>query len=180
MAAESDDENEGRTCSPELKRSNILILQNIGVCLFTFYCIYFAMSALMHGVFHVESTFDGRQPFNFVAMSNLDFSTGSVESVACFLAMELTYFCTTLLISFYLLSRVWDYAITITFVHLILSCAVMMALPTTWQWWCSIGIGTLWMITMGECISFFLRRKKARRAIGNSLVLPSSNNDNKS
>lgn len=80
-------------------------------------------------------------------------------------SLELTYFCSGLLFAAVVQRRVWDYALTVTLVHvaitslgeqkpgpalrrsaecpggrLCFSLAVMLEFPLVWQWWLALGI----------------------------------------
>lgn len=76
-------------------------------------------------------------------------------------SLELTYFCSGLLFAAVVQRRVWDYALTVTLVHvaitslgeqrpdghseeppgcsLCFSPAVMLEFPLVWQWWLALG-----------------------------------------
>ncbi|MGB0175830.1 MAG: fluoride efflux transporter CrcB, partial [Owenweeksia sp.] len=37
--------------------------------------------------------------------------------------------------------RLWDYSLTVMFIHIILTCLATLAFPTNWQWWLAVFIG---------------------------------------
>lgn len=78
-------------------------------------------------------------------------------------SLELTYFCSGLLFAAVVQRRVWDYALTVTLVHVAITSlgeqpdkrlrpskqcpdcrfcfylAVMLEFPMVWQWWLALG-----------------------------------------
>ena len=46
--------------------------------------------------------------------------------------------------------QVWDYVVSITVLHLGLSCLVSLSFPTQWVWWVTIGAATLVLCIAGE------------------------------
>lgn len=84
MRFDSDDESdtdETPCCSEELRKSNKRILRNMVICQATFYAVYYVVTSVMHGILRIDSAYDGKEPFDFVVMSSLNFSSGSKESV---------------------------------------------------------------------------------------------------
>lgn len=98
------------------------------------------------------------------------FSTSSIFSFSVnLLSLELTYFCSGLLFAAVVRRRVWDYAVTVTLVHVMITSlgeqksnntsthvrtqmtehvaklnicfpvAVMLEFPMVWQWWLALG-----------------------------------------
>lgn len=83
------------------------------------------------------------------------------------LSLELTYFCSGILFAAVVRKRVWDYALTVTLLHVVITSlgeqnsastyvhswmanlhcnsmfcfrvAVMLEFPTVWQWWLALG-----------------------------------------
>ncbi|XP_039660818.1 transmembrane protein 244-like isoform X1 [Perca fluviatilis] len=95
--------------------------------------------------------FDGLIPF--------DFKTEPAESNSKYLvnllSLELTYFCSGLLFAAVVRRRVWDYALTITILHVMITSLVMLEFPTVWQWWLALGSGLFLMICNGQLIAYF-------------------------
>ncbi|XP_054903775.1 transmembrane protein 244-like isoform X3 [Poeciliopsis prolifica] len=79
--------------------------------------------------------FDGLIPF--------DFKTEPAESNSKYLvnllSLELTYFCSGILFAAVVKRRVWDYALTVTLLHVMITSLVMLEFPTVWQWWLALG-----------------------------------------
>jgi uncharacterized membrane protein HdeD (DUF308 family) len=51
----------------------------------------------------------------------------------------------------------WDYAVTFTFVHFILSCLITVSFPVNWVWWITVIIGTFLLSTGAEMSCYYLR-----------------------
>lgn len=111
---------------------------------------------------HRISDFDGKMPFDFQNCCNIK----DDKDVATLLSLLLTYTLTALIFIIFLRKRIWDYAITIGFVHLILSCAVMQAFPTNWEWWIAFLSSVLFMALFGEvAVRCFLKKKTQSASI---------------
>nr|XP_019933871.1 PREDICTED: transmembrane protein 244-like [Paralichthys olivaceus] len=95
--------------------------------------------------------FDGLIPF--------DFKTEPIESNSKYLvnllSLELTYFCSGLLFAAVVRGRVWDYALTVTLLHVVITSLVMLEFPMVWQWWLALGSGLFLMICNGQLIAYF-------------------------
>uniref|UniRef100_A0A667X850 Transmembrane protein 244-like n=1 Tax=Myripristis murdjan TaxID=586833 RepID=A0A667X850_9TELE len=95
--------------------------------------------------------FDGLIPF--------DFKTEPAESNSKYLvnllSLELTYFCSGLLFAAVVRRRVWDYALTVTLLHILITSLVMLEFPMVWQWWLALGSGLFLMICNGQLIAYF-------------------------
>ncbi|XP_048468833.1 transmembrane protein 244-like isoform X1 [Rhincodon typus] len=114
------------------------VLLNLLQCSLVFYTLYYMIGSVCFGAFRLDS-FDGLLPF--------DFKTQAEKSVSKYLvnllSMELTYFTSGILFAIIVKKRVWDYSITVTLVHVILSSAVMAEFPLAWQWWLALDIREL-------------------------------------
>ena len=66
---------------------------------------------------------------------------------AAWLALVMTYVLGVGIVYFIVQStrKAWDYAVTISIWHLIISCIVMQSFPTGWVWWVSTVLGTIVM-----------------------------------
>ncbi|XP_056902434.1 transmembrane protein 244-like isoform X3 [Takifugu flavidus] len=95
--------------------------------------------------------FDGLIPF--------DFKTEPTDSNSKYLvnlvSLELTYFCSGLLFAAVVQRRVWDYALTVTLVHVAVTSLVMLEFPMVWQWWLALASGLFLMICNGQLIAYF-------------------------
>ncbi|XP_016112646.1 transmembrane protein 244-like [Sinocyclocheilus grahami] len=54
--------------------------------------------------------------------------------------------------------EVWDYAITVTLLHVALTVAVMADFPSTEHWWIALGSGLLMLIFGGQLLAYRLFR----------------------
>lgn len=50
---------------------------------------------------------------------------------------------------------VWDYVVTTSFVHWILTCAVSQTFPTNWAWWLTFLLLTLGLVVFSELVNYF-------------------------
>ena len=53
-------------------------------------------------------------------------------------------------------SHAWDYAVTISFVHFILTCAATRAFPVNWVWWVTLIVCTGVVSVISELMCYFL------------------------
>ncbi|XP_019403202.1 PREDICTED: transmembrane protein 244-like [Crocodylus porosus] len=74
------------------------------------------IGSICHGAFRLD-TFDGLIPFEF----KTEPSYSNPKYLVSLLSMELTYFTSSLLFAALLKRWVWDYAITVTLIHVILT-----------------------------------------------------------
>ncbi|KAI3361026.1 hypothetical protein L3Q82_013225, partial [Scortum barcoo] len=141
------------------------VLFNLLLCLLIFYSLFYMIGSVCFGAFsgcwqqfYLLSLpsfrldhFDGLIPF--------DFKTEPAESNSKYLvnllSLELTYFCSGLLFATVVRRRVWDYAVTITLVHVMITSLVMLEFPMVWQWWLALGSGLFLMICNGQLIAYF-------------------------
>eukprot|EP00066_Takifugu_rubripes_P014811 XP_011604077.1 PREDICTED: transmembrane protein 244-like [Takifugu rubripes] len=107
---------------------------NLLLCLLIFYSLFYMIGSVCFGAFRLDH-FDGLIPF--------DFKT------------ELTYFCSGLLFAAVVQRRVWDYALTVTLVHVAVTSLVMLEFPMVWQWWLALASGLFLMICNGQLIAYF-------------------------
>ncbi|CAL8247198.1 unnamed protein product [Lota lota] len=129
------------------------VLIHLLLCLVIFYSLYYMIGSVCFGIFKLDH-FDGLIPF--------DFKTGPADSNSKYLvnllSMELTYFSCGLLFAAVVRRWVWDYALTVTFLHVLLTSIVMLEFPTVWQWWLALGSGLFLMICNGQLIAYFTCR----------------------
>lgn len=138
-----------------------VICLNLCIAVPLFFVAYYMVASLLSGAFKI-SDFDGKMPFDFQNCCNVK----DDKDVATLLSLLLTYTLTALIFIIFLRKRIWDYAITIGFVHLILSCAVMQAFPTNWEWWIAFLSSVLFMALFGEvAVRCFLKKKTQSASI---------------
>ncbi|XP_043973158.1 transmembrane protein 244-like [Gambusia affinis] len=126
------------------------VLLNLLLCLLIFYSLFYMIGSVCFGAFRLDQ-FDGLIPF--------DFKTEPAESNSKYLvnllSLELTYFCSGILFAAVVKRRVWDYALTVTLLHVIITSLVMLEFPTVWQWWLALVSGLFLMICNGQLIAYF-------------------------
>ncbi|XP_077455178.1 putative transmembrane protein 244 isoform X2 [Stigmatopora argus] len=127
-----------------------IILFNLLLCLLIFYALFYMIGSVCFGAFGLDN-FDGRIPFDF--KTNLEDSTS--KYLVNLLSLEFTYFFCGLLFAAVVKKRVWDYAFTVTLLHIFITSLVMLEFPLTWQWWLALGGGLLLMICNGQLIAHF-------------------------
>ncbi|XP_075764922.1 putative transmembrane protein 244 isoform X1 [Pelodiscus sinensis] len=126
------------------------ILIHLLLCLVTFYTVYYMIGSICSGAFRLD-TFDGLIPFEF----NTEPSHSNPKYLVNLLSMELTYFASSLLFAILLKRWLWDYAITVTLVHVALTSVVMKQFPLVWHWWLALGSGLFIMICNGHLVTHF-------------------------
>ncbi|XP_048413735.1 transmembrane protein 244-like isoform X6 [Stegostoma tigrinum] len=112
------------------------VLSNLLQCSLVFYTLYYMIGSVCFGAFRLDS-FDGLLPFDFKTQAEKSISKYLVN----LLSMELTYFTSGILFAIIVRKRVWDYSITVTLIHVILS---------------SAGGGLLMMICNGQLVVHFV------------------------
>ncbi|XP_007893005.2 transmembrane protein 244 [Callorhinchus milii] len=130
------------------------VILNLLLCLLIFYTLYYMIGSVCFGAFRLDS-FDGLIPFDFKTQA----TKSSSKYLVNLLSMELTYFASGLAFVPVVKNWVWDYAITVTLIHILLSSAVMAEFPLVWQWWIALGLGLLLMIGNGHLIAHFICQK---------------------
>ncbi|XP_041043322.1 transmembrane protein 244 [Carcharodon carcharias] len=89
------------------------VLLQLLVCLMTFYAVYYITSSISFGAFRLQ-TYDYLIPFDF----KTEPSCPSSKYMANLVSMEMTYFVCGLLFAVVVKEWVWDYAITVTLIHI--------------------------------------------------------------
>lgn len=51
-------------------------------------------------------------------------------------------------------SRSWDYACTLAFLHVVVTCAVNSDFPTNWVWWVTLVLSTFTLSSLGEITNY--------------------------
>ncbi|KAK3744967.1 hypothetical protein QZH41_008493 [Actinostola sp. cb2023] len=121
-----------------------LICFNLVVALVIFYFVFYMFASVLVGAFRIQ-TFDGKIPFDFKSCC-----VETHQNIVNLLALVLTYMVSTGIFLIFIRQRIWDYAITISIIHLGVSCAVMQDFPSNWHWWLAYGLSVLFMIVLGQ------------------------------
>ncbi|TRY59134.1 hypothetical protein DNTS_032391 [Danionella cerebrum] len=130
------------------------VLQNLLMCMVCFYALYYIVLSLCIGIFRVEEVDSLLAPFDYTTPP----SWHSPKYLASVISTEVTYFLGGLLFALIVEECVWDYAITVTLLHIILTGAVMADFPSTEHWWIALGSGLLMMILCGQLLAHRLFR----------------------
>ncbi|XP_078279015.1 putative transmembrane protein 244 [Rhinoraja longicauda] len=130
---------------------------NLLLCLMAFYTLYYMIGSVCFGAYRLE-LFDGLFPFDFKTKASMS----SPKYLVILLSMELTFFISGLLFAAIIKKRIWDYALTITLSHVVLSSALMGEFPVAWQWWVAILAGMMMMICNGQLVVYLICQKNHR------------------
>ncbi|XP_055512538.1 transmembrane protein 244 isoform X3 [Leucoraja erinacea] len=112
---------------------------NLLLCLMVFYTLYYMIGSVCFGAFRLE-LFDGLFPFDF----KTQVSMSSPKYLVILLSMELTYFISGLVFAAIVKKWIWDYSVTVTLSHVVLSCAL---------------VGMTMMICNGQLVAYFICQK---------------------
>ncbi|KAM7425370.1 hypothetical protein ABFA07_023191 [Porites harrisoni] len=132
-----------------------VICCNLCIALPLFFLVYYMVASLLSGAFKIND-FDGKTPFDFQNCC----SVTDNKHLVTLLSLLLTYIITTVVYIIFLRKKLWDYAITVGLFHLAVSCTVMQAFPTNWEWWIAFLSSVLFMALFGELIIRFCFNKK--------------------
>eukprot|EP00281_Chroomonas_sp_CCMP1168_P017682 CAMPEP_0206214874 /NCGR_PEP_ID=MMETSP0047_2-20121206/1897_1 /ASSEMBLY_ACC=CAM_ASM_000192 /TAXON_ID=195065 /ORGANISM="Chroomonas mesostigmatica_cf, Strain CCMP1168" /LENGTH=163 /DNA_ID=CAMNT_0053637137 /DNA_START=21 /DNA_END=509 /DNA_ORIENTATION=+ len=70
----------------------------------------------------------------------------------------------TLLAAIFFLVRstkhAWDYSVTVSLLHFVVTCIVTQDAPVTWQWWVTLVVATLVVSVASELLCYFLHDLK--------------------
>ncbi|XP_059837336.1 transmembrane protein 244 [Hypanus sabinus] len=88
------------------------VLLQLLLCLTIFYAVYYVIGIILFGAFRLE-TYDEFMPFDFKTEPLYSSSEYKVNLIS----MELTYFVCGLLFAGVVKEQIWDYAITVTVIH---------------------------------------------------------------
>ncbi|KAG8451160.1 hypothetical protein GDO86_003428 [Hymenochirus boettgeri] len=108
------------------------------------------ISSICAGAMRIEH-FDWKIPFDH---KRQPFIT-SVHYLVNLLSVEVTFILSGLLFVPIVRSLVWDYAITVTVLHICMCCLVTAEFPLMWQWWLEISCGLLLMVGCGQTLAHF-------------------------
>ncbi|XP_072835944.2 putative transmembrane protein 244 isoform X2 [Pogona vitticeps] len=131
------------------------ITLHILLCLLVFYTVYYMIWSICCGIFRLK-TFGLLTPFEF----KTEPSFSSPDYLAKVLATSLTFFTSGLLFAVLLRRWVWDYAITVTLTHVLLTFAESTFAVRTNSLDLSfhhIGLECLFWCSKNQTFSFFLK-----------------------
>ncbi|KAM6964874.1 putative transmembrane protein 244 [Aplochiton taeniatus] len=142
-----------------------VVLQNLWMCMVVFYSFYYIAVSLCIGVLRVHEVDSLLAPFDYTTQP----SWQSPKYLVSVISMEVTYLVCGLVFAWIVEECVWDYAITVTLLHIGLTVAVMSDFPSTEHWWIALGSGLVMMIMGGQSLAYKLFR--------NNLVYPADLQD---
>merc|ERR1719231_1835518 len=148
----------------------VVVLKKLAICFPAYYLLYYISAAIYCGALGIFSLdtlpgytvgeYYGKLPFNFKLFEDFDF--GNKLAAAAWLSMVTTYVLGVLIIFFIVQStrKSWDYTVTLTFWHFLISLAVIQGFPVGWVWWVTIVLSTVLMAGAGELLCYFCRDLK--------------------
>ncbi|KTG03223.1 hypothetical protein cypCar_00025739, partial [Cyprinus carpio] len=111
------------------------VLQNLLMCMLCFYSLYYIVVSLCIGILRVEEVDSLLAPFDYTTQP----SWQSPKYLVSVISTEVTYVLGGLIFVWIVEECVWDYAITVTLLHVALTVAVMADFPSTEHWWIALG-----------------------------------------
>ncbi|XP_075059161.1 putative transmembrane protein 244 [Mixophyes fleayi] len=128
-----------------------IILQNLFICTTIFYTVYYLTHTICFIILRLD-TFDELGPFDFKTSP----SWANKKYLANFISLETTFLVSSVIFVFVVEEWIWDYACTITVIHVAVTSLVMMEFPIVAHWWTSIGIGLTTMVCGGQILAYLL------------------------
>lgn len=136
-----------------------VILRKLAIILPAFYAIYYVVAVILFAAFSGgcgnEYCKYEMLPFYF---DETRFKPGGRRlAFLVWLSQVLTFVASTGLMYHVVAStsKSWDYACTLGFCHVILSCAVNAAFPTNWIWWVTLILSTFGLSSLGEFANYY-------------------------
>ncbi|GAA6072796.1 transmembrane protein 244 [Tachysurus ichikawai] len=129
-----------------------VVLQNLLMCTVCFYSLYYITLSLCIGILKVEEVDSLLAPFNY----KIQPSWNNPVYLVSVISTEVTYVVGGLVFAWIVEERVWDYAITVSLLHVGLTVTVMADFPSTEHWWISQGSGLVMMIFGGQILAYHL------------------------
>ncbi|XP_053498044.1 transmembrane protein 244 isoform X1 [Ictalurus furcatus] len=131
------------------------------MCIVCFYSLYYITLSVCIGILK-----RGGQLISTVQLQNATFmeqpevfrDCASVSRAASVISTEVTYIVGGLVFAWIVEEWVWDYAFTVTLLHIGLTVAVMADFPSTEHWWIALGSGLVMMILGGQLLARHLFR----------------------
>ncbi|KAG7461009.1 hypothetical protein MATL_G00205090 [Megalops atlanticus] len=136
-----------------------VVLQNLVICFLSFYSVYYISSFTLHppslhSATRANDVDTLLAPFDYTTQP----SWQNPKYLVSVISTELTFMVAGLMFAWIVEEWVWDYAITITLIHIGLTIAVMSDFPSTEHWWITLGCGLLMMIFGGQLLAYRLFR----------------------
>ncbi|KAF4796259.1 Transmembrane protein [Turdus rufiventris] len=113
-----------------------VVLMNLLICIIVFYTVYYVVLSVCFAVFRIKML-DGLAPFDFKTNP----SWINPYYLVLVISLEITFFICGLLFALVVEEWVWDYAVTVTIIHIIIT---------------SVGSGVISMICGGQILAYCL------------------------
>lgn len=142
------------------------IIKNLLLIIFIFYAFQYAVcmviAAAAGGIWSDDASTPGLRADYSAALLpfwhyNCGLGEGSV-ALASWLTLVLSQLLLIGLIFFIVRSTnyAWDYAVTVSFVHFILTCLCTLAFPTNWSWWVTLIVSTVVVVLSSTYVTYRL------------------------
>ncbi|PNJ78491.1 putative transmembrane protein 244 [Pongo abelii] len=115
-----------------------VVLQKFLLCVILFYTVYYMSLSMGCVMFEVHE---------LNVLAQFDFKTNpswlNINYKVLLVSTEVTYFLCGLLFVPVVEEWVWDYAISVTILHVAITSTVMLEFPLTSYWWAALAISKL-------------------------------------
>ncbi|GAX79648.1 hypothetical protein CEUSTIGMA_g7089.t1 [Chlamydomonas eustigma] len=132
------------------------ILKKLSIFLVLFYSIYYILSIVLVGGFHVNWQQLGRFPFR---INQFEFNPAAGgDALGAWLAMVLTFTCSLALTYLVVKAtrKAWDYVVTTSLFHFVICCIVNQAFPVNWIWWLTLILCNVILSLAAEITNYYL------------------------
>ncbi|XP_072559279.1 putative transmembrane protein 244 [Paramormyrops kingsleyae] len=144
----------GQTPTETKTEETWVVLWKLLICLGSFYSLYYITVSLCVGFLRLEDVNIWLVPFDFTIQDSWE----NPEYLVSVISTEVTYLLSGLLFGWLVDECMWDYAITVTLIHVGFTVAVMSDFPSAEHWWAALGSGLLMMICTGQLLAYRLLR----------------------
>ncbi|XP_036941737.1 transmembrane protein 244 isoform X8 [Acanthopagrus latus] len=141
-------------CNKVMKEEKEVVLQNLLMCMVCFYSLYYIAVSLCIGLLRVHEINSLLAPFDYTTQP----SWQNPKYLVGVISTEVTYLLGGLVFAWIVEEWVWDYAITVTLLHIAMTVAVMSDFPSAEHWWIALGSGLVMMIFGGQLLAYKLFR----------------------
>ncbi|XP_040203431.1 transmembrane protein 244 isoform X1 [Rana temporaria] len=128
-----------------------VVLQNLFICTAVFYTVYYFTYTICFVALRLEN-FDELGPFDFKTTP----SWSNRKYLGNVISLETTFLISSAIFVFIVEEWIWDYACTVTVIHVGITSLVMKQLPRMTHWWISLGLGLMSMIFGGQILAYLL------------------------
>ncbi|XP_022282073.1 transmembrane protein 244 [Canis lupus familiaris] len=121
--------------APWVSKQNKVVLQNLLICVILFHTVYYEVLGMCCMIFRAYEL-DVLAPFDF--KTNPLWLNTNLKVIVLLISTQVTYFVCGLLFVLVVEERLWDYAISVTILHAVITLAVMLEFPLTSHWWAAL------------------------------------------